>query len=60
MAIERSAMSPMSLNTFDAQTLRQLAEHQPAVSPGCERAERWFGQVAMVVVGLALVLTLVV
>jgi hypothetical protein len=53
-------MSPMSMNTFDAQTLRHLAEHQPAVSPGCEKAERWFGQVAMAVVGLALVLALVV
>jgi hypothetical protein len=60
MAIERSAMSPMSMNTFDAQTLRHLAEHQPAVSPGCEKAERWFGQLAMAVVGLALVLALII
>lgn len=52
-------MSPMSMNTFDAQTLRHLAEHQHAESPGCERAERRFGQVAMAVVGLALILVLV-
>lgn len=53
-------MSPMSMNTFDAQTLRQLAVQQPAVSPGCERTERWFGQAAMAVVGLALFFALVV
>ena len=52
-------MSPMSMNTFDARTLQQLSEHQPAVSPGCEKAERWFGQAAMAVVGLALLLVLV-
>jgi hypothetical protein len=46
-------MSPMSLNTFDAKTLQHLAQHQHQHSPQGERVERWFGQLAMAVVGLA-------
>lgn len=47
-------MSPMSLYTFDAQTLQHLAQRDERVSTSGERTERWFGQAAMAVIGLAL------
>lgn len=53
-------MSPMSMNTFDARTLQQMAEHAHGPSPHGERAERRVAQVAMAVIGLALLLAVLV
>lgn len=53
-------MSPMSVNTFDAQTVRLLAGPQPGSLPHGERSERWFAQLAVIAITvtvLAAVLT---
>lgn len=51
-------MSPMSLNTFDAKTLQHLAQHEHQASPQGERLERWFGQLALAIVALAVLAAL--
>lgn len=59
-------MSPMSVNSFDAQTLQTLQAMarrdaaDPLVSPQGERIERRVAQLATGLIGLTLVLVLVV
>lgn len=56
-------MSPMSVNSFDAQTLQAMARRDaadPLVSPQGERIERRVAQLATGLIGLTLVLVLVV
>jgi hypothetical protein len=53
-------MSPMSMNTLDAQTLQQIAQHEAAPSPSGERIERWFTQAAMAVIALSVLAVLVI
>lgn len=52
-------MSPMLINTLDSKTLQQLAQFEPPTVPVGDKAERWFGQAAMAVIGVALLTVLV-
>ena len=47
-------MSPMSLQTLDAETVQRMAQRDHHASPSGEKAERWFTQAAMAVIGVAL------
>jgi hypothetical protein len=53
-------MSPMSLYTLDAETLKDLGQRDQHASPHGERGERWFTQAAMAVIGLALMAVILV
>lgn len=54
-------MSPMSINSFDAQTLQHMVQHEhPAAAAGSARTERRFAQGVMAVIVLSLIAVLAV